>query len=203
MEPTKQIDDNDIISMHVEQASDTILHSDYGLHALIVYSDMITLKEFWALYIKKCIEENNELVCLAPFYDTVESVRNTLSIGHVSIDIQKYETDEKSLIIVDSLEKYLEKSAVTFDIDYLLKANHDLVDYGKKLKKNGVSFLGDSGAFLFKNQMQSLIDYESSLPTEFDTNLKGICLYHHKDFDRLSADQKLNIIKHHKIAIKI
>ena len=164
---------------------------------------MITLREFWSFYIKKCIEENNELVCLAPFYDTIESVRSTLSEGHIPMDIQKYETDEKSLIIVDSLEKYLDKTADTFDIDYLLKANKDLVECGKKLKKNGVSFLGDSGAFLFKNQIQSLLDYESSLPTEFDTNLKGICLYHQKDFDRLSVNQKANIIKHHKIAIKI
>jgi len=168
-----------------------------------VWLYMITLREFWSFYVKKGIEEKNELVCLAPFYDTIESVRNTLSVGHIPIDIQKHETDEKSLKIVDSLEKYLDKTADTFDIDYLLKAVRDLVECGKKLKKNGVSFLGDSGAFLFKNQIQSLLDYESSLPTEFDINLKGICLYHQKDFDRLSVNQKANIIKHHKIAIKI
>lgn len=189
--------------MHVEKASDTILQSDYGLHALVVYSDMTTLREFWSFYTKKSIEENNELVCLAPFYDTVESVRNTLSSEHVSIDVQKHETNEKSLIIVDSLEKYLGKNAVTFDVNCLLKSNQDLVEYGKELKKNGVSLLGDSGAFLYKNQIQNLIDYESSLPTEFDINLKGVCLYHQKDFDRLSQDQKLNIIKHHQLAIKI
>lgn len=202
MESNKHIDDY-IIPMHVEKASDTILQSDYGLHALVVYSDMTTLREFWSFYTKKSIEENNELVCLAPFYDTVESVRNTLSSEHVSIDVQKHETNEKSLIIVDSLEKYLGKNAVTFDVNCLLKSNQDLVEYGKELKKNGVSLLGDSGAFLYKNQIQNLIDYESSLPTEFDINLKGVCLYHQKDFDRLSQDQKLNIIKHHQLAIKI
>ncbi len=59
------------------------------------------------------------------------------------------------------------------------------------------------GPFVFKNQIQSLIDYEFSLPIEFNINLKGICLYHEKDFDRLPPDQKEKIIKHHKITMKI
>ena len=70
-------------------------------------------------------------------------------------------------------------------------------------KRKKVSILGEMGVFFFKNQIQSLIDYEFSLPTEFDTNLKGICLYHQKDFDRLSTNQKEELINHHKIAIKI
>jgi hypothetical protein len=175
-----------------------------GIHALVVYSDMITLREFWSIYIKKCIEEKNELVFLAPFYDTVDSVRKSLSEGHIPIDLQKYEKDEKSLIIVDSLEKYFGKTTEELNIKSLVKANTDLVDYAEgTLKKNGVSILGDSGAFLFKNQIESLFEYETSLPPAFNINLKGICLYHHNDFDRLSIDQKEEIIKHHSIVVKI
>lgn len=191
--------------MHVEEATDALIVSPYGIHALVIYSDMITLREFCSFYAKKSIEEKNELVYLAPFYETVDSVRKALSEGDMSIDVYKYEKEEKSLIIADSLENYYDKVTKIFDIESILNANHKLVEYAKSLNKNGLSYLGDMGAFLFKNQIQSLIDYEFSLPTEFDTNLnlKGICLYHIQDFDRLTYDQKQEIIKHHKIAVKI
>lgn len=104
---------------------------------------------------------------------------------------------------MDSLENYHNKTANIFDVKSILNANQKLVKYANSLNKNGLSFLGDVGAFPFKNQIQGLLDYEFSLPIEFDTNLKGICLYHQKDFDRLSADQKKDIIKHHKFAVKI
>ncbi|HET6590142.1 MAG TPA: MEDS domain-containing protein [Candidatus Nitrosocosmicus sp.] len=195
---------SNIISTTVDNAINSILDSLSGLHALVVYSDRSKLKDLWSLYAKKSIEEKNELVCVAPFYDTIDSVRNSLSGGEVSIDVAKYEKEEKSLILVDSLEKYYNaNSNHVLDIKSLLKANNELVEYANSLNKKGVSILGDAGAFLFKDHVQSLIDYESSLPAEFDANLRGICLYHQKDFDRLSVDQKKKIIDHHKIAIKI
>ncbi|WP_415311602.1 MEDS domain-containing protein [Candidatus Nitrosocosmicus sp. FF01] len=196
---------NNIKTMHVEEATDALIVSPYGIHALVIYSDMITLREFCSFYAKKSIEEKNELLYLAPFYQTVGSKRQSLSEGHRSIDVQKHEKEHKSLIIADSLENYYDKVAKIFEIESILNANHKLVEYAKSLNKNGLSYLGDMGAFLFKNQIQSLIDYEFSLPTEFDTNLnlKGICLYHIQDFDRLTYDQKQKIIKHHKIAVKI
>ena len=194
---------NSIKSLHVETAANTMLESPYGVHAVILYSDRATLREFWSLYTKKSIEERTELVCLAPFYETVDAVRNTLSEGQISMDVNKFEKEEKSLIIMDALEKYRNKYANVFDVNSLLKANNDLVEYADALKKKKVSILGEMGVFFFKNQIQSLIDYEFSLPTEFDTNLKGICLYHQKDFDRLSTNQKEELINHHKIAIKI
>ena len=194
---------NSIKSLHVETGANTMLESPYGVHAVILYSDRATLREFWSLYTKKSIEERTELVCLAPFYETVDAVRNTLSEGQISMDVNKFEKEEKSLIIMDALEKYRNKYANVFDVNSLLKANNDLVEYADALKKKKVSILGEMGVFFFKNQIQSLIDYEFSLPTEFDTNLKGICLYHQKDFDRLSTNQKEELINHHKIAIKI
>jgi hypothetical protein len=202
---TKQNGDNYIKIKQVEEAVNTLLEAPYGMHALVIYSDLITLREFCSYYAKKSIEEKNELLYVAPFYQTVESKRQSLSEGHKSIDVQKYEKEEKSLIIIDSLENYYDRSADIFDIESILRANHKLVGYAKSLNKNGLSYLGDMGAFIYKNQIQSLIDYESSLPTEFDPNLnlKGICLYHQNDFDRLTYDQKQEILNHHKLAIKI
>jgi hypothetical protein len=180
------------------------LQANYGLHALIVYSDLVVLREFWSFYTKKSIEEKNELVYLAPFYDTVDSVRNILSEGHVSIDVQKYEREEKSLIIVDSLEKYFDGDRIGFDKMSVLKTHQELVGYASELNRKGVSVLGDLGVFLFKNQIPSLMNYELALSSaDCDTILKDICLYHQGDFERLSTDQKEKVIKHHKIAMKI
>jgi hypothetical protein len=91
-----------------------------------------------------------------------------------------------------------------FDVKSAVKANNDLLEYATSLNKKGISILGDMGAFLFTNQTQNLVDYELALPSaEFDVNLKDVCLYHHKDFERLSVNQKQKIIKQHKITIKI
>jgi hypothetical protein len=191
--------------MQVETAAGTLLESPYGIHSLIVYSDLVTLQEFVSFYTKKSIEEKEEVVCLATFYETIESVKKTLAEeGHMPLDVQKYEKEQKSLIIVDSLKKYLDSKANRiFDVKSAVNANHILVDYAKSLNKKGVSILGDMGAFLFMNQIQNLVDYELALPDEFDVNLKGVCLYHYRDFDRLPENQKKKIIKKHRIAIKI
>ncbi len=58
-------------------------------------------------------------------------------------------------------------------------------------------------AFLFENRIEDLIDYELFLPRWFDMNLKGVCLYHEKDFDRLSEDKRRIIIDHYETAIRI
>ena len=69
--------------------------------------------------------------------------------------------------------------------------------------KNGVSVLGDMGAYPYKSKYKELVDYELSLPTKYDTQLKGFCLYHQQDFDRFSDEQKQKLIEHHGKALKI
>ncbi len=81
--------------------------------------------------------------------------------------------------------------------------NQEMVKYANGLGKKGVSIMEDMGSFLFKKRMDELINYELHLPKRFDINLKGICLYHQKDFDRLSEYQKQTIINQHGIAIRI
>ena len=200
---TKNGNSNKVLPMHVEKAADTLLESAYGLHAIVIYSDSIMLRELLSFYTKKSIEECNELVCLAPFYETSEIIRKVLSEGHLSIDIKKYEREKESLIIVDALEKYLGMNGRTFDKESALKENQDLIKYATDMNKDGVSIFGDLGAFLFKNQIQNLVTYESSLPIRFDNKFKGICLYHQKDFEKLPEEYKEKIIQHHQIAIQI
>ena len=185
--------------MDIENAANTISESDYGTHTLVVYEDLEKLREFYSYYVKKRIEERNEVIQLAPFYETEDSVRKSLSEGHFSIDVEKWEKDKKSLIIVDSLKKYFGSDSLESDYD----SNKKLVDYAKTIGKSGVSFIGDTGAFPYKHRVEELVNYELSLPSKYDMDLKRLCLFHKKDFNRLSEEQKESLLNHHPVVIKI
>ena len=185
--------------MHVEDATNTISESDYGTHTLVVYEDLEKLREFYSFYVKKRVEERNELIQLAPFYETEDSVRKSLSKGPTSIDIEKWEKIEKSLMIVDSLKKYSDNDSPESDYSF----NKNLVKYAKTNGKAGVSILTDTGAFPYRHRIQDLINYELALPSNYDMDLKRVCLFHKKDFNKLSKDQKQKLVNHHPIAIKI
>jgi hypothetical protein len=185
--------------MHAANASNTISESDYGIHVLVVYEDLAILREFYSYYVKKRVEERNEVIQMAPFYETENSVRKALSEGHIPMDIEKWEKAEKSIIIVDSLKKYAGNISPDSDYDY----NKNLVEYVKAKGKTGVSMIADKGVFPFKHRIDELVNFELSLPSKYDIDLKRICIYHQKDFNRLSKEQKQKLVNHHVIAIKI
>jgi hypothetical protein len=217
----------------VEHAVNQLTDSNPGLHCLIVYDDLITLREFYSYYIQQQIEEKEEMVQINPFYETTDSVRETLSTGYKAIDVEKYENKEKRLVIVDSLEKYLGKKdkAGGFvgvelkkvkEISYSNKKinkeiiankvkdnsnwwhnNEQMINYAKKMGNTTLSILADMGAFSFMGKSKDLYEYELSLPKHFDLKVKGFCIYNHKDFDRLSERQKQRLVKHHSSVIKI
>jgi hypothetical protein len=79
-----------------------------------------------------------------------------------------------------------------------------MVEYAKTIRKNGVSVLGDIGTFPFENKTQELVEYELFLPKKYDNmDLKGICLYHKKDFDRMTKVQRQELVNHHGMVIEI
>ena len=135
--------EDDILTEYVENASNIISESDYGSHTLVIYQDLETLREFYSYYVKKRIEERNEVIQVAPFYETEDSVRKSLSEGQISINVEKWEKHEKSLMIIDSLKKYFGTESLESDYD----ANKKLVNYAKTNGKAGVSILTDTGAF--------------------------------------------------------
>jgi hypothetical protein len=58
-------------------------------------------------------------------------------------------------------------------------------------------------AYPHKFKYKDLVDYELSLPTKYDRQVRGFCLYHQKDFDRFSGEQKQKLIDSHGKALKI
>jgi hypothetical protein len=163
---------------------------------MLIYPDLITLRELYSNYIHKQIEENNEIVLVNPFYETADSVRQVLSekYDHGVNDVLKYEKEE-SLMIADALEEYLGDQP-------LIYVKKGLANYAK-MRKKGLSVLADLGAYSHKSMYKDLVDYELSLPTKYDIQMKGFCLYHQKDFDQFPYEQKQKLIEHHGKALKI
>ena len=179
--------------------NDALYHmneAENGAHYIIIYPDLETIRQLYASYINKQIQENNEIVLVNPFYETTESTRQVLSQRNPDLDVSKHEK-EKSLIIIDSLEEYFGKPSDGMPF------KRSLANHAKKIGKNGLSILGDIGAYPYKSKSEDLVDYESSLPAKFDLPMKGFCLYHQKDFDIFSREQKQKLIEHHGKALNI
>jgi hypothetical protein len=115
------------------------------------------------------------------------------------MNVSEYEK-QGLLIIGDALERYFGEQNID---DKSFKIN--LVNNAKKIGKNGLSILGDMGAYHHRSKNEELIDYELSLPRKYEDGiaLKGFCLYHQKDFEKFSDEQQKKLIEHHGKAIKI
>lgn len=182
----------------MEDAVTTISNADYGVHCLVVYPDLVTLREFYSFYIQRQIEEKDEVVQLALFYEHEDSVRHILSIGHTAIEVEKYEKNGW-LAINDSLRKYFTEwhnaKAADFEINKRMTKNV------KIMGKEGYSILDDMGAFIFKKRIDDLLDYELSLAKRFSMNIKRVCLYNQKDFNQPTDTQRKMMAEHHEMAI--
>jgi hypothetical protein len=173
--------------------------AEYGAHYIIVYYDLMTLRQIYLRYIKTQLEDNNELVLILPYYETTETVRSVLSgennsgNGGNMIDVRKYEK-EGSLMIIDAAEAYF--SSDTDLMSFVEKLAKQAQTSGKK----GISVIADLASFYHFNRIDKLIEYEMSLPTKYDDKmkLKGFCFYHQEDFDRrLTEQQKQMLLEHH------
>jgi hypothetical protein len=94
---------------------------------------------------------------------------------------------------------YVSNRKATKHYDY----NKNLVEYAKAMGKSGVTIIADKGAFPFKHRIDNLVNFELSLPSKYDIDLKRICVYHQKDFNRLTEEQRQKLINHHVISIEI
>ena len=119
-------------------------------------------------------------------------------LSNHGMNIFKYEK-EKSLIIADALERYFGNQR-HLDVKSFKVS---LVDHAKQIGKNGLSILTYIGACPHRSKYNELLDHGVSLPTKFGTAMKGFCLYHQKDFDKFSDEQKQKLVEHHGKAIKI
>ena len=158
-----------IYSFTIEDAAAVIGESKYGLHCLLICPNLKTFRGFYTYYIGKQIKKKDEIILFNPFYETVGSVRQNLLMGHIQLDEFQYESDI-SLIIADSLNQYFGKVPMA-------ELKDKLVKFAVENRKDGVSMMSDMGSYFFRLLYSELVDYELSLPIQFDAPLKGVCIY--------------------------
>jgi hypothetical protein len=163
---------------------------------MLVYPNIDILREFYCLYIRKEIEDYNGMVLIAPFYETIDSVRSTLSKYLPSFNISKYEKDQ-SLTITDARRFYNTPQRA---VEYTTK----MAKYAKSIGKTGVTVMGDMGVFFTTEYNNTVTDYEISyLPKEFSVDRKGFCLFNEKDVMSISPDKTIELFQHHGMIIEL
>ena len=212
----------------VNEALDSLKESQPGTHCLMVYPDLMTFREIYTRYVKILIEQRNEVVLFLPYYETPDIVgrvlsgrdtfeddmdggtrnRNAFTTG---IDVNKYEK-EGSLVIVDSIKGLFSPESnsntntnTNNNLDLMAFLNV-LEKHAQKRRKNGVTVLADMGSFYhgglyYDHPYQKIIKYEKKLfPEKYEgnKNMKGICLYHQRDFEiRLEKELQAELFDCH------
>ena len=179
-----------------EEISKELRESEIGSHFLIQYPDLPTLREMYSHYIKSAVPDDNEIVVILPFYETTDNVRRVLAEDSACMDVRKYEKEQR-LLIMDSLRGYFGST------EGLMPFVKQTVEYAKNSGRENVSVLGDMGSFFYYKKKDDLIGWEMELPRKFDMNLKGLCLYHERDFARLSEAEKQQLLKHHNKILQL
>ncbi len=145
---------------------------------VIVYGDLGTFRKIYSHFAKKRIE-NNELVVLLPYYETIDRVR--LVLDQSRIDVRMQET-RGHLAIMDSYATYL-----GFQQDNTLLFSR-LVMHALVSKKSGISIMADMGAFYLIDQIAEIA--RRNQPLSDSMKVTGFSTYHKKDFEKLSDGQK-------------
>ena len=183
-------DRKNIFRGHAVEVSEELRNSSLGTHALVLYPDLLTLRELYSFYARSALGDS-EIFLFLPYLETVANVKRVLSEDNANIDVRKYEK-EQSLLIMDSLKGYfgLQEGLIPF----LLQT----ADFAKKSGKS-LSVLSDMGSFFYYDKKDDLLQYEMVLPSRYEKmNLKGFCAYHQRDFDkRFSEKERQDLIKHH------
>jgi hypothetical protein len=179
-----------VIYGNIKNIVEQLRQAGYGAHYIIVYPNIMTLREIYSNYIRYQIEDKKEIVLVLSYYETVDNLMNFLSqTDEISSDLKRYER-EGSLIIIDSVKGFFD-----FDHPSYVKS---LLKQAESLGKSGISVIADAGAFYHYSKIEELVKHELSMPSKFDINLKRFCVFHKQDFDRLTEAKKQKLLEHHE-----
>src|SRR5215211_6972073 len=142
-----------------------------GENGIVIYPNLQTFRQIYTKYAKDQLAKEDEdkenkgneqskprIILIATFYETVDSVKHSLSA--VGVDAQSL-IDNGSLVIVDAFSSYYP------DIDGMKKLVASLSDRAKKEGRVGVTAIVDMGFFFLfggDGRATELINYEASLP---------------------------------------
>jgi len=194
-----------------------------GENSVLVYPSTQTFRQIYTKYVKDQLaaaraqegkednnnsnnnnnnnssRENNEqsksrIILIAPFYETVDSVKHQLSAFDVE-DVQGL-IDSGSLVIADSFRSFFP------DSNGMKKLIDSLSERARKEGRPGVTAIVDVGFFFLfggDSKAANLISYEASLaPKTQDGNVKGISCCHWGNYETLTERDKELLTQGHK-----
>ena len=181
-----------------------------GENSILVYPSTQMFRQIYTKYVKDQLaaartqegkEENNNnndssrdnneqsksrIILIAPFYETVDSVKHHLSAFDVD-DVQGL-IDSGSLVIADSFRSFFP------DSNGMKKLIDSLSEHARKEGRPGVTAIVDVGFFFLfggDSKASNLISYEASLaPKTQDGNVKGISCCHWGNYETLTERDK-------------
>jgi hypothetical protein len=208
----------------VNETLDALKQSQTGVHCLVVYPNLSSLRAIYSNYTKMQLEDNNEIVLVLPYYETPDMVRFVLSgkisngdninrnLGRFSgINVAKYER-EGFLIIRDSLKANVDSFGEQQGDEYnkddttknmsLMAFLSILIKHARRRQKDGITIMLDMGLFhhsIYDHQIQRLEKFETTIPKKYENiNLKIFCLYHQRDFEkRFNQEQQASLLDYH------
>jgi hypothetical protein len=168
-----------------------------GDHIMLIYPDIYSFKEIYSRYCKTALE-NNEIVLLLTYYETIDNVRQSLK--EIGLDTEKYEKEKALMIVQDITSTYFGSAD---DFIFFIKIFDKRQE---KRGKNGISVFADMGVFFHHQQndkKNTVVEFERSLGSKLDIRLKRFCSYHKKDFDRFEESEKRELLEAHHLRINV
>ena len=172
-----------------------------GENTILVYPNLQRFRQIYTKYVKDQLaaredEEDSKLgkqsssksrvILIAPFYETVDSVKHQLSAFGVK-NVQRL-IDNGSLIIADSFHSFFP------DSKGMKKLIDSLSQRARREGRAGVTAIVDMGFFFLfggDSKAADLISYEASLaPKTQDGNVKGVSCYHWGNYETLTERDK-------------
>ena len=184
-----------------------------GENSIFVYPNLQTFRQIYAKYVrdqladsrgddeeedsklyKQLTSSKSRIVLIAPFYETVNSVKHQLSA--FGVENSQVLIDSGSLVIVDSFYSFFP------DQNGMKKLIDSLSERARKEGRAGVTAIVDMGSFFLfggDGKATHLISYEISLaPKTQDGNVKGITCYHWGNYVTLTDADKEQITQGQK-----
>jgi MEDS: MEthanogen/methylotroph, DcmR Sensory domain len=188
----KQINSKDNSSA-ISSIIEDIQRSDFQEHNLLIYPDLPSFRQIYSECTKRALD-NNEIVFLATTYDSFDRIEDALRSKGISVDSEK---KDGNLIIVDAVRAY------QVDTYGAMKVGKRLAMRAAEGGKPGVFNLSDLGSFFLSERIDTLIEYEQSLPKKMDFKFKAICSYHRGDFGKLAEEQQEALLLGHNNVIGV
>lgn len=168
-------------------------------HVLASYNELREELEDAADFIKKGISsDESNLLLIRNDMDTSNTVNILRPKGLSNIDIL---IEDKSLIIMRNEEWYIPDGKV--DKQRIINQWHNLVSQSIQSGKKGLRAFCMMDCFFEHGHTMEVVDYERTLPLQFEIPFVSICAYRQSDLDCLPKQEKQKLMEcHNHIMIK-